>query len=85
MPPASMSAGRQGSNSRRSSWNSAGGAEAIARRLVEPGAIGVEQRAEIGVELRLLAERHPAQAERAHQPVDRQPVAAGDLGDPAGR
>ncbi len=54
------------------------------RRLVEAGAVGVEQAPEVGVELRFLAQRHPAQAQRAHQPVDRETVAPGDLADPAG-
>jgi hypothetical protein len=54
------------------------------RRLVEAGAVGVQQRPQVGIELRLLTQRGPAEPEGAHQPVDRQSGRPGDLADPAG-
>ena len=70
-----MSTGRQGSNSRRSSCISNGGAVALAGGGVDAGAEALEQRPQLGVELRLLALGDAADAQRPHQPVDRQPLA----------
>ena len=50
---------------------------------VEPGAVGVELRADRRVELGLLAERVAAQAQGAHQLVEQQGLLAGHLRDAA--
>ena len=53
-----------------------GGVDALAEAL--------EQGAQLGIERRRLALGRAPHAQRAHQPVDRQALLAGELGDPAG-
>ena len=53
-------------------------------RLVEAGAVRIEERSQVGAELRLLSQREPAQTKRPHQAVGRQSHPPRDLGDPAG-
>ena len=68
-----MSAGRQGSKSSRRSCISKGGAGAARGGGVDAGAEALEAGAQLRVELGLLALGRAADAQRAHQPVDRQP------------
>ncbi len=79
-----MSTGRQGFEASRSSCISKGIALALGRSRVDPLAEAVEQGAQLGVERRLLALGGATDAERPHQPVDRQPLLPGHLGDATG-
>ena len=74
----------QGSGSSRRSWNSIGSARRRVDRGVDAGHVGGRERGAAGVDLARLALGHAAHAERAHQPVGRQGVRAGELGQAAG-
>ena len=70
----SASAGTKGSKSwRRGTWNSAGSGRSAAAALT-PGAVGVQPRAELGVELGGLALGDAAQSERPHESVGASPA-----------
>ncbi len=69
-----MSTGRQGSKSRRSSCISKGSAVALSAAALTPAQKRSSRRAQLGVERGRLALGDAADAERAHQPVDRQPL-----------
>ena len=79
-----MSAGRQGSKLEPQQLHLEGQRPGARRRRVDALAEALEQGAQLGVERRRLALGGAADAQRPHQPVDRQPLRAGDLGD-AGR
>ena len=55
-----------------------------AGRLVEAGAVRIEERSQVGVQLRLLPQGHAAETQGSHQAVNRQSRAPRDFGDPAG-
>ena len=78
-----MSTGRQGSNSQPQQLHLEGQRRGARGGGVDAGAEALEQGAQLGVERRRLALGDAADAERAHQPVDRQPLLPGHLGDPA--
>ena len=80
---ASMSTGRQGSKSRRSSCSSNRSARAQAAALTPAQKASSASRS-AGAQGVCLLLRHASQAERAHQTVRGQPLGAGDLGEPAG-
>ena len=78
-----MSTGRQGSKSSRSSCISKGSAVRVGGGGVDARAEALQQVAQLGVERGRLALGDAADAEGAHQPVDRQPLRPGDLRHPA--
>ena len=80
-----MSTGRQGSNSSAQQLHLEGQRPGARGGGVDALAEALEQGAQLGVERRRLALGGAADAERPHQPVDRQPLLAGHLGDPAAR
>ena len=76
-----MSAGRQGSKIEPQELHLEGPRPGACRGGVDPLAEALEQGAQLGVERLFLAQRRAPYSQRPHQPVDRQPLRSGDLGD----
>ena len=84
LPRLRMSAGRQGSKREAQQLHLERHRPGARRRGVDALAEALQQGAQLGVERRRLALGGAADAQRPHQPVDRQALRAGDLGEPAG-